>query len=362
MKGSRVIIMTASFGNGHQSVSHTLKHALKDHYQVDIIDILDLLMPPLKAPIVKGYSLLTKDFKGVYNWFYHYKKEAPNNHLDGMMYRLFRMKFREKMRQLAPDFIISTFPMTSAFVSRYKSETHLELPLITVLTDVVDSWEWLHEGTNRYFVPTHQVKLKLVDKGVNPDIIRVTGVPVEAPFKARTQYAMKAVDDVKSFEVLIMASALSCTPIDDVVLEAFSKMEDVKFTIVTGRDQHLYDCIQQQVEIKSVDNVCVLPYVNKMANLMGKMDLICTKPGGVTLFEVIHMNVPMLVQDTHFGQEEANIHFVEENRIGQIVRNSDEMLTGISRLLYEDKQRSEMVQHMELLVKDMETDYVEALQ
>ena len=59
---------------------------------------------------------------------------------------------------------------------------HKKIPSVTVITDVVDSLEWIFKTTDMYFVPSHEIKNRYVQKGMAPEIFRVTGVPVSSKF------------------------------------------------------------------------------------------------------------------------------------------------------------------------------------
>ena len=42
-----------------------------------------------------------------------------------------------------------------------------------------------------YFVPTYEIKHRYVQKGLNPDIFRVTGVPTDKRFNIKIKYIFK---------------------------------------------------------------------------------------------------------------------------------------------------------------------------
>ena len=69
-----ILILTASFGMGHKSVSNALRQQIEGEYKnvkVKIVDILEILNPKVKDISSKMYSELTKSHPGVYNKLYH---------------------------------------------------------------------------------------------------------------------------------------------------------------------------------------------------------------------------------------------------------------------------------------------------
>ena len=68
-------------------------------------------------------------------------------------------------------------------VSRWKGETGSALPLITCVTDLSSHSEWIHKYTDCYLVGSNDIRSRLAAKGVDRDIICVTGIPVRCEFK-----------------------------------------------------------------------------------------------------------------------------------------------------------------------------------
>lgn len=82
--------------------------------------------------------------------------------------------------------------------------------MITCITDVIDNWEWLHLNTDKYFVPSEEVKQNLIRKGVPYCRIVVTGIPVRNAFKE----VHKADHHKQSKQLLIVASAMEKLELD----------------------------------------------------------------------------------------------------------------------------------------------------
>lgn len=261
-----------------------------------------------------------------------------------------------------PDVVISTFPLTSGFMSRYKTQMDVETPLITVITDVVDSWEWLHQGTDQYFVPSVEVKDRLRLKGIEGFRITVTGIPVRRDFKADHKGDHKGSHKVapnrevatgkvaRRSHVLLMSSAMGKIKFDQSFLKDLNQMRDVDFTIVTGTDETLY----KQLKDYKYDNITILGFVDDIAALMDSADLIYTKPGGVTLFEAINSALPLLVQDTSVGQETDNIDFIKSRGIGMIVEDPETFCLMIKEVLNDNGKLKWLRQNMIRLKREFD--------
>lgn len=309
-----ILILTASFGMGHNSVSNALKEQIEaedKHAEIVIADILEIVNPKVKNFSSKMYCELTENYPIVYNTFYDIKANHKNNILDSVFCNLCYKKIYEYMLVEKPKVIISTFPLCSCIVSKIKEEYNAKINLITVITDVVDSWEWIYKGTNMYLVPTNEIKNRLINKGINKNIIIVTGIPVKKEFINRSiNFSVK-----NKNSILIVLSGVDNISKD--MLYELDKNNNIKIKIVTGRNKKLFnklsDCIFTNIEVYG--------YVNNLNQMMDESLLIVTKPGGVTIFEAINKELPLVVLNSNIGQEKGNIEFIKQNKIGIVIND-----------------------------------------
>ncbi|HOT22747.1 MAG TPA: glycosyltransferase, partial [Sedimentibacter sp.] len=73
-------------------------------------------------------------------------------------------------------------------------------------------------------------------------------------------------------------------------------------------------------------NLEIYGYVNNLDEMMDESVFIVTKPGGVTVFEAINKEVPLIVLNSNIGQEIGNIEFIKKNKIGIVINDLDDLL------------------------------------
>jgi len=307
-----ILILTASFGMGHNSVSNALKEQIEasdKNAEIMIADILEIVDPKVKKFSSKMYCELTENYPTVYNTFYDMKASSKKNIIDNVFCNLYYKKFYDYMETEKPKLIISTFPLCSCIVSRVKEEYDVDVNLITVITDVVDSWEWIYEKTNLYLVPTNEIKSRLINKGIDKDIIIVTGIPVKKEFLSKDigmSYKEKNT-------ILIVLSGIDNVSAD--LLQKLDSNTNFKIKIVAGRNKKLYKKLSEY----KYSNIEVYGYVNNINQMMDESVFIVTKPGGVTIFEAINKELPLIVLNSNIGQEKGNIEFIKHTRIGIVL-------------------------------------------
>ena len=313
-----ILILTASFGMGHKSVSNALKEQIETEYKdvkIVIADILEIVNPKVKNLSSKVYAELTESHPFVYNKLYDIKVNNKNNIIDNIFSNLYYKKFYEYILSENPKVIISTFPFCSCIVSKIKEEYNIDINLITVITDVVDSWEWIYKETNKYLVPTNDIKDRLIGKGVDNQIIFVTGIPVKKEFIN---------NDISLFvkdknTVLIVLSGIENFSKD--LFNNLSENNEYNIKIVTGRNEKLY----KKLSDYQYSKIEVYGYVNNLNQMMDESVYIVTKPGGVTIFEAINKELPLIVLNSNIGQEKGNIEFIKQNKIGIIIDDLDNL-------------------------------------
>ncbi|MDF2885262.1 MAG: ugtP2 [Clostridiaceae bacterium] len=307
-----ILILTASFGNGHNSVSNALKEQIENEQKqtkVVIADILEIVDPNVKNLSSKMYSELTENYPNVYNRLYDLKVISKNNIIDNIFSNMYYKKIYEYIEFEQPKVIISTFPLCSCIVSKIKEEYNSNLKLITVITDVVDSWEWIYKNTNLYLVPTNEIKNRLKNKGIDINSIIVTGIPVKKEFINKDENF--SVKDKKS--ILIVLSGID--NISEDLLNKLDNYSNFNIKIVTGRNKKLF----KKLAGNNFTNIEIYGYVNNLNQIMDESVFIVTKPGGVTIFEAINKELPLIILNSNIGQEKGNIEFVKKNRIGVIL-------------------------------------------
>lgn len=356
---SNILVLTSSFGLGHDSVASAIREQLMEENKdlnVIVKDILEISTPKTKEYFFDLYYLLTKKYPRFYNVIYNFRKDTPNNIFDEAVYNIFLKRVAEYIEQVDPQIIISTFPLCSGFVSRAKQKYGLNIPLITTITDVVDSWEWIHNNTDLYFVPCKVIEDRLVSKGIEKDRIKITGIPVKKDFLTpKDEILFRDTDDNISHshykQLLIMGGAMDKIKVSAELLEKFDRMDNVKTIVITGNNQAMYEALSSTGQYKNVE---ILGYTTEIAKLMDSSDIIVTKPGGATLFEAINKGIPMVLKRSMVGQEEENIKFIKDTGIGILVGKDDALDDVVIRSLSDEMNLDQIKRNIEEVKMEIE--------
>ena len=167
-----VLIITASYGAGHLQVSNALELMIKQlrpDWNVEIHDFLNYAKPIIKKTLLFGYHQVLKHFGKGYKWYYQATSQlSPDSKWRQMMNRVGSEKLLETIYSLRPDVVVCTFPNPAGVVSYLKSCGYIDIPLVTVITDVAFHNEWLHPFVDAYILAAEVVAKHLKRKGFPP--------------------------------------------------------------------------------------------------------------------------------------------------------------------------------------------------
>ena len=180
-----ILILTGKFGMGHWSASQSLRQQLLRAFpgaEGEVLDFVAEAMPNASEAMYKCFNLLVTSGSGLFNLYYKLTQDLPAD-ARPLFETLFLDKLEELVAARRPDAVIATHPLCARMVSRWKGETGSALPLITCVTDLSSHSEWIHKYTDCYLVGSNDIRSRLAAKGVDRDIICVTGIPVRCEFK-----------------------------------------------------------------------------------------------------------------------------------------------------------------------------------
>ncbi|CCQ96199.1 Monogalactosyldiacylglycerol synthase [[Clostridium] ultunense Esp] len=364
MRLQRVLILSASFGEGHRQASYALKEMLVRHHpgiEVEIIDYIHKLNPAFNRFAQFMYIQGIKHVPNVYGFFYKHINRIPTNSAIGKQITYIgsiigRKKLLEFIQEFKPQVIIHTFPSSAGALSEMKREGLVAIPSVTVITDYAIHRQWIHENTDLYLVGSTEVRDQLLDEGVPLEKIRITGIPVRQEFyrtfdkeELLKKYGLSP--DRKT--VLVMGGAFGVSEnITRLCQFLFYIEEEIQIIVVAGRNRRLYAHLQE-LATGARNPILLFGFMDKIAELMAISDLMLTKSGGLTTSEGIAMKLPMIFFKPIPGQEMANADYLKRTGVAEITRNMDEMKTLFLRLILHPTRLQEMKKNFDPLLKNI---------
>lgn len=355
MQKQRVLLLSEGFGAGHTQAAYALSSSLRKvapHVQTRVLELGSFLNPRVAPIIITAYKKTVSTQPRLVRMMYRSNYKKSLNRLTTLaLHRIFYTRTIQIIRQLHPDVIVCTHPIPSAIISRIKRLELLDVPLCTVITDYDAHGTWVSREVNSYLVSTDQVKEKLLERGVEEERIRITGIPVHPNFwerhrkeDIRSQFNLKNMPTV-----LVMGGGWG-----------FMKDEAVNSLLASYRDQiQIIFCFgsnTKSLEKMKKDprfihpHIHLLGFTREIDKLMEVSDLLITKPGGMTCTEGLAKGIPMLFHKPLPGQEEENSQYFTSQGWGTPIGSLDDITAWIKRLTnnYEEvvRTREEVLDHI----------------
>ena len=236
-----------------------------------------------------------------------------------------------------PDVIVSIHPLLNDVTVRALRELRLNIPFITVVTDLVSIHNsWFTSGVNRYVVPTDQAKQLYLRRGLNPEHVSMLGMPIDpkytVPVASKEELQRKFNLKVGVPTILLVGGGDGAGGLQKAVRAISRAHLPVQLMVVTGRNRRLYTHLQRTRSSLHVP-AKIFGFVQNMPELMHASDVIITKAGPGTICEALSCNLPVILSGYVPGQEEGNIDFVVDNKVGVLALNAPTLIDNLRRLI-----------------------------
>ena len=363
----KVLIMSASTGGGHNRAARAIKEELESRtidnmsIECEIVDSLKLVNNTMDKVISRGYEKSALYTPKAYGSVYRFsettiasKNEFKTNPLTSLMAR----KFKHLLNESTPDLIIGTHPFPMIALSTLKKNNNIHSlsrsesfykstkvyipPMISVLTDYTTHSTWIQNEIDYYIVGHEYVKELLVYEGVDSEKVKAYGIPVEKSFLSHRDRETVLTElglSPEKLTVLLMGGSFGAGNIKETLEDLIAIDRDFQILVITGRNEHLKDKLSKMLDSTIHNkNICLLGYTNKMNDILASIDVLISKPGGLTTTEALLNDVPMIVPYFIPGQEEENLDFL--TNCGAALRTTKKYsLPVLLKVLIDDPSR-----------------------
>ncbi len=330
LTSTRILILHASVGLGHRRAAEALGRAFTlRHAIVQVEDTLDCGGPLFRQLYAGSYLELSEKAPVLWAYFYRRADDSESQLTQALRTLVDRLGVTELPALIArcrPDAIVCTHFLPADLLAQERRRGMPIPPLSCVVTDYTGHVFWAYPEVDRYYVATAMTKRLLAQRGVSPERISVTGIPVDlAIAEPKDRAAMR--DSLKLGAgpvVTLFGSGLTVKRVHQIVTDLL--YEDVRgsLVVVAGRNAELAHALQDLPKRDRLP-VRVLGFVDNVDDLVTASDLVITKAGGLIVSEVLARGRPLVVIDPILGQEEWNADYVVsvsagvQLRLGQMV-------------------------------------------
>lgn len=323
----RILILTAGFGEGHNTAARCIGEALREHpeAQVKVVDVYLETVPRFTKVLQAGYGLAINKYPFVWNAIFNILDKPGKLEATLPFAANLRESLRRQLDAFLPDVIVSTYPLYAFLLRELKARGHAPsgVPLLTVITDstAINS-SWYRGGSDAFILADDETATVLRHGGVAPEYLKVLGFPV-APRLSQLKTLEASVHG--SARILFLPSSIAGQAIS--VIRELRKIPNLEVTIVTGRLTSLHESIAASGIIDGI-RTHLVGWTDKIPELLCTHHLYIGKAGGAIVHEAMAAQCPILVSHVVPGQEEGNIELIERHDIGRLAAHQPAALAA----------------------------------
>jgi UDP-N-acetylglucosamine:LPS N-acetylglucosamine transferase len=354
-KVPKILIISSDTGGGHRSAAAAIvagvqKFVEGDSYAVRVVRAVEE-SHHLSAKLVSVYNWVLRNkqhwMKYVYWCVNRFRPETRE-----FFHRRCVGYVRELFEKWCPHVVVSVHPLTQHIFARVIKELGLagKIPLVTVVTDpCYGFWKgWACDDVTLYLVASEEAKQQLIDYGVSPQRIKVSGMPVhpkfELPDERSAQAARRALGlDPEKFTVFVNAGWVGGGNIPQIFRELVHGELDVQAIFLAGRNEELR-AEAESVAAHAKFPVKVIGYSDQVEQLMQAANVMVSKLGGLTTFEALSCRVPIIADATTppMPQESGAAHLLARRGAGVLLRRASDIVPEVRRMVEDSRYYSSL--------------------
>ncbi len=325
----RILIVTAAFGEGHNSAARNLALALDAAgAYTRVSDPCLRGAPGLTSLLSRGYRLATTRLPRIWAAIYRSTDRCDFSKSRSPFMRLPERALGALIDEFKPAAIVSTYPLYPYFLKRIPQG---KLPVFTVITDSIEiNAAWLRAPTDYWLVTDPTTRGMMIRRNLPAEKIIDTGFPVHPVFAEIA--ALSPDDSCDPFRVLYFPTASSqlLRRHGRALLEA---SPSVGLTIVLGRNVRRLYAAAKEIKTAHPGRVRIVGWTRKVPQFLTSHHLVVGKAGGATVHEAIAARCPMLIHHLVPGQEEGNLRLLEDIGGGALADTPAMLSSKLSALL-----------------------------
>jgi UDP-N-acetylglucosamine:LPS N-acetylglucosamine transferase len=351
----KILIISSDTGGGHRSAAVAICAGLQkffngQSYAVRVVRAVEE-SHSITEKLVRFYNWLLRNkqhwMKYLYwaiNRFRPETREFFHRRCIGYVQDLFE--------RWCPHVVVSVHPLTQHIFARVLKELKLadKIPLVTVVTDpCYGFWKgWACDDVRLYLVASEEARQQLIDYGVAPERIKVSGMPVHPKFQFPGEQAAQAARaalglNPETFTVFVNAGWAGGGNIPQIFRELVRGELDVQAIFLAGKNKEL-QAEAEAIALQARFPVKVIGYSDHVEELMSAANVMISKLGGLTTFEAFACRLPIIadVITQPMPQEAGAANLIVKCGAGVLLQSASDIVPVIRRMVEDSRHYAAM--------------------
>lgn len=351
----KILIISSDTGGGHRSAAAAIVAGVQkflegESYAIRVVRAVEE-SHHLTARLVRLYNWILQNRQHWMKYFYWLMNRIRPETLEFFHKRCIGY-VAGLFERWCPHVVVSVHPLTQHLFGRVLKELNLadRIPLVSVVTDpCYGFWRgWACDDVTLYLVASEEARQQLIDYGVQPQKIKISGMPVHPKFcypgEEAAQAARRALGlDPEKFTVFVNAGWAGGGNIPQIFRELIHGELDVQAIFLAGKNEDLR-AAAESLASEAAFPIKVIGYSDEIEKLMSAANVMISKLGGLTTFEAFACRVP-IIADVITGpmpQEAGAATLIENRGAGVLLKRSADVVPVVRRMLEDQIHYSNM--------------------
>jgi processive 1,2-diacylglycerol beta-glucosyltransferase len=329
----KILILTAGFGEGHNSAARGIRDALAQISPESSVECRDLFAEAfgvineiVRRAYVFGINRAPHIWSDIYSWIDQY----PDFHRGLRWFSRARARLAQIVEHDRPDIIVSVFMPYAHFLDELYGPANGSNPrrIVCVTDSITINSIWYRCSSDYFLLANEQTADVVANAGVDRALLRVFGFPVSPRF---AELPVRSSGPPWRILQIINAGqglAVSLTP-------WLVRIPNTQLTVTVGRDEKL----QRKVELirdASAQKFTIIGWTTELPQLLASHHILVSKAGGATVQETIAAACPIIINQIVPGQEEGNAQLITQTNSGAVALTNDEVIATLTRAFAND--------------------------
>ena len=351
----KILIISSDTGGGHRSAAAAIvagvqKFLDSESYAIRVVRAIEE-SHHLADKLVRLYNWILRNRQ---HWMKYYYWMINRIRPDTRQFFHKRCVgyVRDLFERWCPHIVVSVHPLTQHIFGRVLKELNLadRVPLVSVVTDpCYGFWKgWACDAVTLYLVASKEARQQLIDYGVSPERIKISGMPVHPKFaypgEEAAQAARRALGlDPDKFTVFVNAGWIGGGNIPQIFRELVQGELDVQAIFLAGKNEDLR-AAAESIATDAPFPVKVIGYSDEIEQLMSAANVMISKLGGLTTFEALACRVPIIADmiTDPMPQEAGTAKLIAQRGAGVMLNRASDVVNVVRRMMEDEVHYSRM--------------------
>ncbi|HXK14485.1 MAG TPA: glycosyltransferase [Gaiellaceae bacterium] len=334
---TRVLILTASVGEGHDLPARTLADQLREERPgIDVVTEDGLQVMGRAFVLVNERAPGVVFFYRGFQWlwdatFWLCVALGPTRRLTQKLVRgLGSRGMLELIQRVRPDVIVSVYPVTTEVLGGLRRKGKLDIPVVAGITDLAAMHYWAAPGVDLHLLthPESEAEVRMV-AGQETDVQAVHGLtrpefshPCD-PATARAALGLPATGKV----VLVSGGGWGVGDLESAIDTALA-LDDVEvIACLCGRNDDLRDRLAGRYA--GEERVRLVGFTEQMSEWLAAADALVHSTGGLTVLEAYVRGCPTISYGWGRGHIRVNNAAFRRYGIAEVVAGQRELNSAL---------------------------------